>query len=104
LQLHIFSTNTTHATILLLFKQWNTMSKLILVKALWGVVDLDDASKWRSLFTRIKSEGFDAVETHGVYFSQPEFINALNEASLSLVAQIHTTSIIDKGSKGFFDT
>ena len=79
-----------------------TTTKLFLIKALWGVEEIDqDKSKWPALFQRIKSEGFDAVETHGVYFTQKAFVEEIKKSKLELIAQIHTSSVIDKGSKGF---
>ena len=79
-----------------------TTTKLFLIKALWGVEEIDeDKSKWPALFQRIKSEGFDAVETDGVYFTQKAFVEEIKKSKLELIAQIHTSSVIDKGSKGF---
>ena len=94
-----------------------TTTKLFLIKALWGVEEIDqDKSKWPALFQRIKSEGFDAVETHGVYFTQKAFVEEYllkaleieKELQIPIVHETHRRRIFwnpfqlrDKGSKGF---
>ncbi|KAK3283451.1 hypothetical protein CYMTET_8848, partial [Cymbomonas tetramitiformis] len=69
------------------------MSTLKLCKTLWGVPEAADVSRWDDLFARIKSEGFDAIETGPVIWrAAPEkFASSLKGAGLKLIAQIHTT-------------
>lgn len=70
------------------------------IKTLWGVAGSDDPAQWAALFAKISAEGFDAVECCVLWF-MPGFMDALNEAGLELVAQLHTTSVANKGWAGF---
>ena len=70
------------------------------IKTLWGVDGSDDPKQWKSLFARIKEEGFDAVECCVIWL-MPGFMDALREAELELVAQLHTTSTVREGWAGF---
>jgi hypothetical protein len=70
------------------------------IKTLWGVEGSDDPTQWKSLFARIKAEGFDAVECCMIWL-MPGFAAALREAGLELVAQVHTTSNVRDGWAGF---
>ena len=64
---------------------------LLLAKTLWGVDGADDPSRWPTLFARIKSEGFSAVEAIAPAYRQPGFCKAVEDAGLQLICQIHTT-------------
>jgi sugar phosphate isomerase/epimerase len=70
------------------------------IKTLWGVPESDDPKQWKALFARIKAEGFDAVECCVIWL-MPGFMDALTEAGLELVAQLHTTSTVREGWAGF---
>ena len=48
----------------------------------------------------LQAEGFDAVECC-VLWLMPGFGDALREAGLELVAQLHTTSVAREGWAGF---
>ena len=72
---------------------------LLLAKTLWGVDGADDPSRWPTLFARIKSEGFSAVEAIAPAYRQPGFCKAVEDAGLQLICQIHTTGgDIDKAT------
>ena len=70
------------------------------IKTLWGVDGSDDPKQWKSLFAKIKHEGFDAVECCVIWL-MPGFMDAVREAGLELVAQLHTTSTVRDGWAGF---
>lgn len=67
--------------------------QLKLAKTLWGVAEAGEASSWDSLFSRIKAEGFDAVEAIPLTWrlDAPLFKSLLAKHSLSLICQIHTS-------------
>jgi len=75
--------------------------KLRSIKTLWGADGADDPKQWKSLFARIKAEGFDAVETLPIIWLMPGFMDALKEAGLEFVAQMHTSSTVRNGFAGF---
>lgn len=69
------------------------MMVLKLVKSLWGVDDAMRRDRWPALLTRIKADGYSAVECNSsVWRIDPEMFKALLcQHSLLLIAQIHTT-------------
>ena len=67
------------------------MPTLKLAKTLWGVDGADDPAEWPTLFEKIKSQGFEAVEAIRPVYTKPGFCAALETAGLSLICQIHTT-------------
>lgn len=82
-------------------KQEEFQPRLRSIKTLWGVDGGDDPKEWTSLFARIKAEGFDAVEAPPPHWQTPGFTDALKEAGLELIAQLHTTSFVKDGWAGF---
>jgi len=82
-------------------KQEDFQPRLRSIKTLWGVDGAADLGKERkALFARIKSEGFDAIECC-VDWLAPGFKEALDEAGLEFVAQLHTTAVTRKGWENF---
>lgn len=72
---------------------------LKIVKTLWGVDEASDPARWDALFTRIKSDGFEAVEAIAPTWRMEGFCDALQKHGLSLVCQVHTTGgEIDKAT------
>ena len=67
--------------------------QLKLAKTLWGVAEAGEPGSWDSLFSRIKAEGFDAVEAIPLTWrlDAPLFKSLLAKHSLSLICQIHTS-------------
>jgi len=68
---------------------------------MWGVEKFDDSKEWKSIFARIKGDGFDAVEMMPVFFLMEGMPEALKEAGLELVGQLHTSSAVRDGLAGF---
>jgi sugar phosphate isomerase/epimerase len=66
-------------------------SNLKLVKTLWGVPEAFDKSKWSEIFAKIKNEGFAGVEMFRPLYMMPGMKEALDQAGLFFVAQIHTS-------------
>ena len=71
------------------------MSKLCVGKSLWGVEEAGDPSKWDSLFTRLKTEGYTHVETILIFDANKDpklFNQLLRKHGLRLIIQLHTAS------------
>ena len=63
-------------------------------KTLWGVDEAASPAAWPSLFRRIKSAGFDAVEAPAAFtwrLDPAGFKRCLAEEGLELIAQVHTS-------------
>lgn len=65
--------------------------KLSMIKSLWGCSEVNDKKQWSSLFTRIKKEGYEGVETIGLTYLLEDFVKILADFNLKLICQIHTT-------------
>jgi len=68
---------------------------------MWGVDGIDDPTKWAPLFARVKSEGFQGVEMPPFFFMMPGMKDALAEAGLFLIGQVHTSSDLSNGLASF---
>lgn len=66
--------------------------KLALVKSLWGVPASNGTAGWEDMFVKIAHEGYAAVETIGLVWSQDAdlFKSLLLKNDLKFIAQIHT--------------
>mmetsp|Transcript_9928 Transcript_9928/g.22569 ORF Transcript_9928/g.22569 Transcript_9928/m.22569 type:complete len:306 (-) Transcript_9928:192-1109(-) len=73
--------------------------QLRLVKTLWGVDEAEDPDKWDDLFSRIKREGFDGVESNRFIWNldKTKWVELLRKHELIFVAQVHTSSRITDG-------
>lgn len=65
---------------------------LSLAKSLWGVAEAEDPGAWDGLFSRIKAEGFEAVEAITLTWRKDasRFTQLLEKHGLQLICQIHT--------------
>jgi hypothetical protein len=77
--------------------------ELRVVKTLWGVDDAAHPERWPALFARIKAEGFSAIEAHiGTWRrDKAAFSSALEAAGLQLIAQVHTTAVLEPNFAGY---
>ena len=62
---------------------------------MWGVPEVMGKENRKEMFQRVVAAGFKAVEMHAVAWRLDGLLDDLKEAKLELVAQAHTTSIID---------
>eukprot|EP01060_Flectonema_neradi_P041544 TRINITY_DN989_c1_g1_i3.p1 TRINITY_DN989_c1_g1~~TRINITY_DN989_c1_g1_i3.p1 ORF type:complete len:332 (+),score=87.18 TRINITY_DN989_c1_g1_i3:55-996(+) len=68
---------------------------LKLCKTMWGVPDVAIKEKRKAILKRVVDAGFKAVEMHAVYWRLDGLLDDLKEANLELVAQAHTSSVVD---------